>query len=98
MQEAREPRRMISVKDALNKADALWKQCGYDSNALPPIMKTVQLIGQLDFEVNLGGVLGWLTNSSGKYASETVSALDDIGARECAAIVRRILAFFPDGS
>jgi hypothetical protein len=89
---------MPSVKDALDKADALWAQRGSDVNALPEAIRTVHLIGQLDFEVNLGGVLGWLTNSSGRYASETAQALDAVGARECASIIRRINAVFPTGS
>jgi transposase len=45
-----------------------------------------------------GGVVQWLTNGSGAYAVETVSALDEIGARHAAATVRSILAFFEAGA
>jgi hypothetical protein len=89
---------MISVRQALDKADDLWARSGHNMNALSPAIRSVYLIGQLEFETSLGGVVGWLTSSSGKHASETAAALDTVGARECAAIIRQILAFFPGGS
>jgi hypothetical protein len=89
---------MISVSEALALADRAWKKSRYNLRELPRTLQTIQLIGQLEFEVTLGGVLGWLTNSSGKYAPETSQALEAIGASQCAAIVRRILAFFPNST
>jgi Domain of unknown function (DUF4375) len=79
------------VGEALELADKIAAASGHD--ALPKALRTAQLIGWLDFEVNLGGIIGWLTNSSGCYAPETADALDRIGAYASAEIVRKALAF-----
>ena len=89
---------MDLVERALKVTDDAWGKVGFDSRALPPTLQVVHLIDQLEFEVTLGGVLGWLTNSSGKYGPDTVKALEAIGAPKCAAIVREVLAFFPEGT
>jgi hypothetical protein len=96
--EHREQRQMISLVAALENADEMWKSCGHDVGELSPTVRVAYLIGQLDFEVTLGGVLGWLSNSSGAHGVETAEALELIGAHKCAAIIRKILAFFPGGA
>ncbi len=88
---------MIDVKSAMEVADAAWESAGGDPRAVAMELRVAHLIGQLDFEVNLGGVLGWLTNSSGRYGRETVAALEMVQAHTSAAILEKILAFFPDG-
>ena len=88
---------MLTMKHALKAADDALIKVGYDRRALPPTLKVVHLISWVEYEVTLGGVLGWLTNM-GEYGPDTVKALETVGAHQCAAIVREILAFFPDGA
>jgi hypothetical protein len=88
---------MTSVERALELSDAWWSHAPPELRTGPGVLQAVHLVGQLDFEVNLGGLLGWLTNSSGGYGAETVVALDDIGAHRCAMILRTALMSFPDG-
>ena len=83
--------------DAIKFTNEALKEVGYDRRALPPSLKVMHLIGWLDFEVALGGVLGWLTNM-GEYGPDTVKAFETVGAHQCAATVREILAFFPEGT
>jgi Domain of unknown function (DUF4375) len=86
---------MITVEEALAIAGKACKNAGFDPRALSPSLQTMNLIGDLDFEVNLGNVYGWLINM-GEYGPDTVKALETVGAHQCAAIVREILALFPD--
>ena len=88
---------MKQVNYALKLASEAYKNANYDIWALPPTLRVVRLIDQLDFEVTLGGVLGWLVNM-GDRGPETTKALEAVGAYQCAAIVREIMAFFPEGS
>ena len=89
---------MIDVEHALEVADTAWENHGFDARALPPSLKVVHLIGWLDAAVAQGGVYGWLINSSGPHGPDTVTALETVGAHQCASIVREILAFFPEGT
>jgi Domain of unknown function (DUF4375) len=61
----------------------------------PHAVRVVYLVGQLDFEVTVGGVIQWLTNRSGRCAAETASALEEIGATKCAELVNMVLMAFP---
>ena len=88
---------MVAMGRALEVADDAWEKAGFDSRALSPTLQVVHLIGRLEFEVALGGVLGWLTNM-GDYGPDTVKALETVGAHQCATIVREMLAFFPEGT
>jgi hypothetical protein len=54
-------------------------------------------VDALEREVNNGGFDQFFANSSGDTAQETVKALETIGARAAAGIVRRAIAMFPDG-
>ncbi len=89
---------MITVERALEIADDAWQKAGFDPRALSPTLQVVHLVGRLESEVILGGVLGWLINSSGHHGPATVKALEAIRAHQCASIVREILAFFPEGT
>jgi hypothetical protein len=73
------------------------EECWDDPRSAPHAMQVVHLVGRLDFEIANGGVLQWLTNQSGRYTVETIAALDEIGAADCANIVRKIVDFFPGG-
>jgi hypothetical protein len=88
---------MMDPDDAIKFTNEALGKAGYDRRSLPPSLQVVHLIGWLDFEVNLGGVLGWLVNM-GEYGPDTVKALEAVGAHQCASIVREILAFFPEGT
>lgn len=88
---------MMGPDDAIEFASEAWKRVGYDRRALSPALQVVHFISWLRFEVTLGGVLGWLTNM-GEYGPDTVKALETVGAHQCAAIVREMLAFFPEGA
>ncbi len=88
---------MVTVERAFEIAEEACKRAGYDRRALPPALQAVHLINWLNFEVHLGGVLGWLINM-GDYGPSTVKALEAVGAHQCASIVREILAFFPEGA
>ena len=89
---------MITVGRALEVADDACEKVGFNPRALPLSLQVVNLIGDLDFEMNQGGVYGWLVNSTGEYGPDTVKALETVGAHQCAAIVREMLAFFPEGT
>lgn len=88
---------MMDPDRAIEIANDAWEKNGFDRGTLPSSLKIVHLIGWLDYEATLGGVLGWLTNM-GEYGPDTVKALEAVGAHQCAAIVREILAFFPEGT
>jgi len=83
--------------DAVKFTNDVWEKAGYNRHSIPPALQVVHLVGWLDYEVNLGGVYGWLINM-GEYGPATADALGAIGAHQCAAIVREILAFFPGGT
>lgn len=79
--------------DALARADAAAHG---DLTRLDPVARVVRLVSTLEFELALGGAQGWLSNSSGRYAIETVDAMETIGAHRCADLVRRIVESFPE--
>jgi hypothetical protein len=88
---------MITVESAFEIAEEACKNVNYDRRALPPTLQVMHLINWLRFEVHLGGVYGWLINM-GEYGPDTVKALETVGAYQGAALVREMLAFFPEGT
>jgi Domain of unknown function (DUF4375) len=87
---------MISVDQAYEIAEVACKRLDYDRSLLPPTLQVVHLINWLNFEVHLGGVMGWIVNM-GDYGPATVKALETVGAHQCSSIVRQMLDFFPGG-
>jgi hypothetical protein len=85
----------VTYEEALTFADAEVLRLGHEHVAWPVLV--MHLIGKLDFEITCGGVVQWLGNTSGGYTRETIKALEEIGARRCAEIVRQIVAPFPGG-
>jgi Domain of unknown function (DUF4375) len=69
----------------------LWDQ-GWDS--LSQAEQVFVCVWQLEAEINNGGFDQFYTNSAGDFATETVTALEAIGAAHTAAIVRRANALF----
>jgi len=87
---------MITIARALEAAEEACKKANYESRSLARPLQVVHLINWINFEIALGGVYGWLINM-GEFGPDTVAALETVGAHKCAAIVREILAPFPDG-
>ena len=83
--------------EAIEFAINAWEKVGFKVRALPYSQQVVFLIGWLSSEVEQGGVYGWLVNM-GEHGPDTVKAFEAVGAHQCAAIVREILAFFPRGT
>lgn len=59
---------------------------------LPEPLRVMWLINWLDFEVAQGSMLAYFYNSHGRFAADAAEALDSIGARSMAAIVREAAA------
>jgi hypothetical protein len=59
--------------------------------------RTFACVWQLEAEINNGGFAQYYSNTSGDLATETPAALDAIGARQTANIVRDANAAFPGG-
>ncbi len=88
---------MMDVSRALKATDKAWTASGHDLRALSAALQVVHLIDQLQLEVLLGSIYGWLINL-GADGPATAAALDSVGAHECAALVREALSFFPSGT
>ena len=99
---------MSAVDGALAKTDdtafaidmsdlvfARWEQAGFAG--LSQAEQTVYCLDALEREVNNGGFDQFFFNSSGDTAMETIAALERLGAKHTAALVRRAVAVFPDG-
>lgn len=86
----------MDPNNAVDFINAKWREANYDRRALSLPLRVVHLINWTTFEITQGGVMGWLINM-GEYGPDTANALAVVGAHQCAAIVREILSFFPDG-
>src|SRR5215510_3980997 len=58
--------------------------------SLPEVFRIPVLIIKFDSELCQNGILGFLENSSGFYLADTIAAMEAIGARGTAAILRTI--------
>lgn len=76
-------------------SDKIHKK-GFDSLSYPE--RVLHHIYWLESEVNNGGFDQFFANSSGDYALDTPSALDEIGAHHTANLVKRAIDLFPSGS
>ncbi|OKP99784.1 DUF4375 domain-containing protein [Paenibacillus sp. P46E] len=56
----------------------------------PGFLREIMLLIDLDTELTMNGILGFLENSSGRYLLETIQALQHIGASEDAEILEQI--------
>lgn len=77
-----------------NPDTRLWK---VDFEDLSDAERVFVAIWELEAQVNNGGFDQYYYNSSGDTAFAVVGALENIGARQMAAIVRQANAVFPDG-
>lgn len=97
---------MSAVDAALAKADdtafaidmsnlvfARHEQAGFAG--LSEAEQTVYCLDALEREINNGGFDQFFFNSSGDTALETIAALERLGAKHTAGLVRRAVAVFP---
>jgi len=79
--------------------DIIYEKCnyGYDINQLTEGEKVIYFIGVLEGEVNNGGFSQFLFNTSGKYTTETLDALNDIGAQYTASLLQEAIAIYKNG-
>lgn len=69
---------VVEICDSMYGA---WRAQLWESfELLPEILQDVLLIIELDTELSMNGILGFLENRSGRYLQETVEALQRIGA------------------
>lgn len=54
--------------------------------------KTIYLVGEIEAEVNNGGFSQYFFNSSGKNANKAVKALENIGARHTAELLKEAIS------
>ena len=62
---------------------------------LRPAERVVWCVSELEREVNNGGFVIFFMNSAGDLASETVDALETVGAHRVASLLREAMAVFP---
>ena len=74
-----------------------WTEYGEHLEALSPEARIFYLCNAIERDVNCDGFLGYIFEHDGCYATETVVALETIGAPKTADILRRAIAFLPNG-
>lgn len=75
---------------------ALWPFLAEQLDALTPSARTIYFVSVLDREVFNGGFHQYFSNSSGKYAQETLAALRELGAVEIAELLAEAIDAFPE--
>ncbi|MBI5297176.1 MAG: DMP19 family protein [Chloroflexi bacterium] len=76
-------------------SDKIHKK-GFESLSHPE--RVLHHIYWLESEVNNGGFQQYFDNSSGDYAIDTPSALEEIGAKHTANLMKRANDLFPNGA
>lgn len=61
-----------------------------DLRSVPEVLRIPILIIDLDTEVAINGILGFLENFTGQYLVDTIDALETIGAHKAAGTLRAI--------
>lgn len=82
---------------ALSSALDDWAEYGEELDRLSPEAQVFYLCDALESKVNNDGIYGFILESYGHWAPETVDALETIGAPKTADILRRAIALLPDG-
>ncbi len=83
----------IALSSALND----WTEYGKYLECLSPEAQAFYLCDALESKVNNDGLFGFILESYGRWAPETVDALETIGAPQTADILRRVIALLPNG-
>ena len=76
----------------MNSCDRKFDQQGLAS--LAEAERVVALVSRANFEIELGGISSFYSNSAGDYAVETVAALDAIHATGAASALREANSMF----
>ena len=79
----------------MNSCDAKAERLGLQ--ALTETERTIVLVSQANFEIELGGLSSFYYNTRGNLAFETVGALQAVGAVRAAGAVQTANALFPGG-
>lgn len=87
----------MKLEEAIARSDQAFKDAGYVIDLLSGQDRILHLIAALDFELSNGGVIQWLVNQTGGYATETIEALRKIGATKTAQYLVELLTTFPSG-
>ncbi len=92
---------VLAIDDPTSFAIALsnlvfprWDRDGYEALTQPE--RVAYCVDALEREVNNGGFQQFFANSSGDTASDTLAALEALGAAGAADLVRRAIAVFPN--
>jgi hypothetical protein len=67
-----------------------------DLRSVPEVLRIPILIIDLDTEVAINGMLGFLENSTGLYLADTIDALETISAHKAAGTLRTIQGIMGD--
>jgi hypothetical protein len=83
---------------AIALSELVCPRCYADGlHSLTPGERVAFHVDELEREINNGGFAQFFGNASGAHVPETIAALEEIGARRMAALVREALAHFPGG-
>ncbi|WP_068774281.1 hypothetical protein [Paenibacillus sp. FJAT-26967] len=77
---------------AIRLYDSDCRKLGHYFNEIPLVLKDIVLVIDMDTEMNMNGILGFLENSTGLYLNETIEALDRMEAFRDANCLRNIRA------
>ncbi|MVO99530.1 DMP19 family protein [Paenibacillus lutrae] len=77
---------------AIRLYDNDCRKLGLYLNQIPLVLKDIVLVIDMDTEMNMNGILGFLENSTGLYLNETIEALDRMEAFRDANCLRNIRA------
>ena len=84
---------------AIALSDLVFQRCDRDGfEALSAAESVAYCVDALEREVNNGGFEQFFGNSSGDTSAETLAALEKIGARQAAELLRSALSPFPNGA
>ncbi len=78
----------LAVKVYQDPLTKLRTQADYPNLSNP--LHLVTLLIDLDTEISMNGILGFLENMCGEHLSRTIEALEVIGAPKCAAILKAV--------
>lgn len=82
---------------ALSSALEDWTEYGEYPDRLSPEGQVFYLCNALQEKVFNDGLYGFILESYGRWAPETVDALETVGAPQTADILRRVIALLPNG-
>ena len=94
--------KVLALKDEtdviLGIGGLLWDKSKNDENfeSLNQFEKNVLFIEMLEGQVNNGGFDQYFFNSSGEYAHETLTALEQVGATNAAELLEQAINAFPE--